>query len=178
MSDFFTENELKDLAKIVDFFESEICLDKNTSKEKCYFDFNQKIAEDFNQGKLEFSKLFDYKKQKELYSNIDSVFFVEIWVKRMTSIRNEDFKLSKYFDLKINGKYASFLRKFSQENPFYEGYYKSFNLTGEVHCILFIEDFKKIKLEDLKDVKVKLLIAIHYLTNFEISQFPYKRVKI
>jgi hypothetical protein len=177
MSDFFTDNELQDLAKIVDLFESDICLDKSKSKEKCYFEFNQKIGKYFYEGKLEFSKLFDYKKQKKLYSTIDSILFNEIWVKRWSSIRGENFKLSKYYNLKINGKYASFLRKFSQENPFYEGYYNSFNLTGDVHYIHFIEGFKKIKIEDIKDIKVKLLIAIHYLTNCEISQFPYKKVK-
>ena len=41
LSESFTDNELKDLARIVDFFESQICLDKNVSKEECYFNFNQ-----------------------------------------------------------------------------------------------------------------------------------------
>ncbi len=36
-ADFFTDGELKDLAKIVGFFESEICLEINESKEECCF---------------------------------------------------------------------------------------------------------------------------------------------
>ncbi|MGJ8743697.1 hypothetical protein [Polaribacter sp.] len=33
MLEFFTDSELQDLAKIVDFFESEICLDKSKPKD-------------------------------------------------------------------------------------------------------------------------------------------------
>lgn len=176
-SESFSENELENLAKIVDFFESQICLDKSKSKEQCYFVFNQKIGKEFFKEELEFSQLFDYEKQQKLYKNIDTVFFKEIWVKRMSAFGNEDFKLSKHYDLKINGKYAEFLKKFCGENLFYEGYYKRLNITGEVHYRHFIDGFKNLKLEDLKDVKVRLLSAVHYLTNFEVSQFPYKREK-
>ena len=78
MSDYFSDNELKDLAKIVDFFDSEIRLDKSKPKDEAYFEFNKNIIEECINEIKGFNLPLNYKLQEEVYSKIDTSFFREI----------------------------------------------------------------------------------------------------
>lgn len=70
----------------------------------------------------------------------------------------------KYLDLRTDGKYAEFLKKLGKENEVVQEYYEELQASVGIspgmaaHLLMNPEDY------DVNDVRVKLLVAIHYLT--------------
>ena len=170
LSESFTDNELKDLARIVDFFESQICLDKNVSKEECYFNFNQErintAFKDYETKKNEFIVPINYKLQEKLYKKIDSTFFKEIWINPVTKYSMEEkFKKRDWYVLNLFGKYSKFMKKTGEVNNdiFFINIYENFNLSNELSAVLTIIETQKLSIKDYKDIKKKLYFSIYYL---------------
>jgi hypothetical protein len=161
MSEFFTDNELENLAKIVDFFESQICSDKNLSKEECYSNFDQdifnKAFKDYKINKNEFMIIpINYKLQKKLYKKIDTYFLKEIWINPVIGYSLKE-KLMKrdWYALNLFGKYSKFIKKTGEENNdlFFKNIYENFNLTNELSVAQTLIETKKISINDYKDIK-------------------------
>ena len=170
LSESFTDNELKDLARIVDFFESQICLDKNVSKEECYFNFNQErintAFKDYETKKNEFIVPINYKLQEKLYKKIDSTFFKEIWINPVTKYSMEEkFKKRDWYVLNLFGKYSKFMKKTGEVNNdlFFKNIYENFNLSNQLSPTLTIIETQKLSIKDYKDIKKKLYFSIYYL---------------
>ncbi|GAB7258203.1 hypothetical protein [Polaribacter sp. OB-PA-B3] len=166
MSKFFTNNELKDLAKIVDFFESQLCLEKNITKEACYFDFNKKTITNAINGNKTLDLKIDYKLQQELYSKIDSLFLKEIWV-HPTYFKDIDLKhkiTEENYDLNQIGKYMLFLESLKEEDVLFRDFHKIFKMSNEISFSVNAAAFYKLKAEEFKGIKRRLFFAIYYLT--------------
>lgn len=183
LSESFNDNELQNLSRIVDFFESQICLDKNVSKEECYFNFNQErisIAfKDYETKKNEFIVPINYKLQEKLYKKIDSTFFKEIWINPVTKYSMEE-KLKKrdWYVLNLFGKYSKFMKKTGEVNNdiFFINIYENFNLSNELSAVLTIIETQKLSIKDYKDIKKKLYFSIYYL-NLKEKEVKYKYPK-
>ncbi|MEE9407104.1 MAG: hypothetical protein V3V28_03405 [Polaribacter sp.] len=63
LSESFTDNELENLAKIVDFFEAQICDEEKHNIEQCYNEFVKKNDIAYSQGKSQY--FIDYAKSKK-----------------------------------------------------------------------------------------------------------------
>lgn len=166
LSESFTENELKNLAKIVDFFESEICLDKKITKEFCYFNFNKKIIKEFEKEIVGYKFPINYQLQKKLYSSIDSIFFKEIWVHK-TYLEGADLNnkiIDKAYNLNLYGKYILFLKRLKNDDKLFNDFYKVFYLSNEISFGVQASAFLKFKIKEFKGIKRRLFFAIYYLT--------------
>lgn len=166
MSKFFINNELKDLAKIIDFFESQLCLKKNITKETCYFDFNKKTITNAINGNKILDLKIDYKLQQELYSEIDSLFLKEIWV-HPTYFKDMDLKhkvTKDEYDLNQFGKYMLFLESLKEEDVLFRDFHKIFKMSNEISFGVNAAAFYKFKTEEFKGIKRRLFFAIYYLT--------------
>tara|TARA_R110002096_G_C14626882_1_gene724515 strand:- start:1012 stop:1662 length:651 start_codon:yes stop_codon:yes gene_type:complete len=183
LSESFTDNELKDLARIVDFFESQICLDKNVSKEECYFNFNQErintAFKDYETKKNEFIVPINYKLQEKLYKKIDSTFFKEIWINPVTGndITGKP-KKRDWYVLNLFGEYPKFMKKTGEVNNdlFFKNIYENFNLSNQLSPTLTIIETQKLSIKDYKDIKKKLYFSIYYL-NLKEKEVKYKYPK-
>ena len=168
LSGSFNNNELQNLAKIVDFFEEQICWDKNKTKEQCYFEFNKTVN---NSGNI--YSFLNYKKQENLYNKIDSTFINEIWTKPMigVNISVSKFKKAKYYSLNHSGKYFRFLKDLGEKERYYYSYYEGLYVANEISLHGFIHGLTNTKQLKFKDIKLRLIYSVQYLTSFEISQF-------
>ncbi|WP_343328936.1 hypothetical protein [Polaribacter staleyi] len=166
LSEFFTDSELQDLAKIVDFFESEICLDKSKSKDEAYFEFNKNIIEECLKEIKGFKIPLNYKLQEEVYSKIDTAFFKEIWVHK-TFYEGLDSKtaiVDKAYDLNLFGKYILFLKSLNNEDVLFRDFYKMFSLTNEISFGVQSSVFYHFKMKEFKGIKRRMFFAVYYLT--------------
>lgn len=183
LSESFSDNELQNLSRIVDFFESQICLDKNVSKEECYFNFNQErintAFKDYETKKNEFIVPINYKLQEKLYKKIDSTFFKEIWINPVTGndITGKP-KKRDWYVLNLFGEYPKFMKKTGEVNNdlFFKNIYENFNLSNQLSPTLTIIETQKLSIKDYKDIKKKLYFSIYYL-NLKEKEVKYKYPK-
>ena len=182
LSESFTNSELKDLAKIVDFFEDHICENlKNKDKsslEKCYDKFLKiDSVRYFDKHEM---YVFEYKNQEQLYSELSPDFFNEFWNEGTgtdyTGSENE--VKYTYLNLKVYGekglsKYGSFVKNFSKENKFIKEYFEGIEVSAE-----FLTPTTPIKLTyyyrrfNKKDIKIRMIYAFHYLNVNEMYMKP------
>lgn len=173
----FTNNELKDLSKIVDFFESEICsYTKKSVVEECYIPFLKLDSVAVERGEL--LQVLNYDKQKDLYKSIDSAFFKDLWyTSEMTRVRDDyEFK-DKCYSLNVfRKKYPNFLEKFAKQRESLKRYNEQASMIGDfynpISPIILTINYGNF---DFKDVKIRLVYALHYLNINECSIQPQKR---
>ena len=185
LSESFTENELVNLAKIVDFFEEQICDEvKENNIQKCYKKFlKQDSIRLVDGGKL---FMMDYFKQKKLFSNLDSVFLKSFYDKgkmdKLIGINPEKRINYEYLNLKVYGqkglsKYVSFLKKLSKENKLLEKYVESAEISNDFPPIngqsILIYHYNKHR---INDIKIRLLYSFHHLNVNERSN--YKNIEL
>ncbi|SDS29777.1 hypothetical protein SAMN05216503_2607 [Polaribacter sp. KT25b] len=166
MSEFFTDSELQDLAKIVDFFDSEIHLDKSKPKDEAYFEFNKNIIEECINEIKGFKIPLNYKLQEEVYSKIDTAFFKEIWVHK-TFYKGSGMEkpiLEKAYDLNLFGKYMLFLKSLKNEDVLFRDFYKRFSLSNEISFGVQSAAFYQFEMKEFKGIKRRMFFAVYYLT--------------
>tara|TARA_R110002051_G_scaffold114568_1_gene187505 strand:- start:78 stop:701 length:624 start_codon:yes stop_codon:yes gene_type:complete len=171
LSESFTDNELQNLAKIVDFFEIEIYKEiKERNIEKSYNEFLKRDSIKLHKEyKIYY---FDYKEQKKLYSQLDSIFFKNFWDIGYESGVNSNEKKYEFFVLKSYSKYGEFLKELSKNNKYIADYYVD---------TVFMNDFLNknatynlsfnYRNYNFKDIKIRLVFALHFLCN---NEFFYK----
>jgi len=166
MSEFFMDNELEELSEIVDFFESEICLDKSKTKVECYFEFNKNTIDGFWENSKGYKIPLDYKLQKKLYSKIDSLFFKEIWIHK-TYFKELEMKAKityRAYDLNLFGKYMLFLKSLKNEDVLFRDFYRMVSLSNEISFGVQSIEFNQLEVKEFKGIKRRLFFAIYYLT--------------
>ena len=176
MSESFTDNELENLAKIVDFFEGKIC-NNIDNFEKCYKKLLRKDSTKLANNKRELYN-FDYNEQEKLYSNLDSTFFNNFWYKSSGDLVDYDYYYLKVFNKKKLSRYMSFLKKFSKINKYFKDYVEIVEIsndfsmaTGPINLIYHHNYFNK------KDIKIRLIYSFHYLNINEDYDLSLKNKK-
>lgn len=156
----FTQSELKDFNRIVQFFKDETC--GNTEFEKGFRQINYDSL--IRKGENISTKI-DFEKQKNLYKEILPSTFNEIWIFcesffPQTQAKAED------LCLETNGKYLEYLIAFGQDNPKIAEYSKRLQASGDFYQ--FDIEYKEILTQkeyfDLADFNIQLVLAIHYLS--------------
>lgn len=154
----FTQEEIKDLHKIVDFFKNEICKTSNTDLKKCF----QEISTDHEAG-IYFLEQIDFEKQKALYQTISKSTFNKIWgYCKSTSDRGATY--TEYLCPRHDSEYQKYLQSVGEKYPFINQYVKNLRESGAFSSLEFtLDQIGKIDM-DLKDPDIQLLIAIHFLS--------------
>ena len=178
MSEHFLDSELKDLAKIVDFFESEIHHDNVKTKEEVYHSFNKNTIEEFVKEIKGFQIPLSFIEQKKMYRKIDSSFFKEIWV-HPSFYLGKDYKnkiTQKHYDLNQFGKYAMFLKSLENEDKLFKYFYKMLSVSNETSIAILSSAFSRLKMKEFKGVKRRLFFAIYYLTvNDKLNNYTSRK---
>jgi len=163
----FTPEEIKDLAKLLDFFNEQICFSEGIDKKetiKCYDSFINRMIETVKAGSLEVK--IPFSKQQEVYNQISDCFFNQIWVFSKSRIKWGSPDTFKHIDYRRDGKYMEFLKELGKEYEMVKNYRDDFGIAGGISpsmsrdILMIKEDYQY----DLNDVRLQLIIAIHYLT--------------
>ena len=162
----FSTPEIEDLNKILTFFESEIFEKAETdcsSISTCYQPFFDKMKSNEEAG--EFNIEISFEKQQKLYQSIDSSTFNQIWSFSWGTVRNGDSRDTLKMMLWNNeGKYFEFLEKFAKEEVVVQNYYETYTKAGTISPSMVAGLIMYHDKYDIKDIRFRLLIAIHYLT--------------
>ena len=172
LSNSFSNNELKDLAKIVDFFEDEMCnnFNKNdkTNIKKCYDKFNIRDSISYRGGS--YLKFINFKSQEKLYKQLDSSLLYQIW--RNTRCYPDSARVIKTLGIRAwDGKYFEFLKKAGKREELFKVYSDNMALVNDIgisNSLLLTHHYKMMNMNDLK---IRLLYAVQYLTINEDINF-------
>lgn len=166
LSESFTNSELKDLARIVDFFEEQMCKDgmRTLTVKDCYSSFLKKDSASVADGQLQ--NFIDYKKQEEIYKNIDPTFFKDLWENaEATFFEGNDSLRVKYYNLKTNkSKYSIFLNKLSKTNTFIKKYKERAVINNDYYVPSTFGFFSYLyNRNDFSDIKIRIVYAFQFL---------------
>ena len=160
----FNSSEIKDLEKILMFFETQICQNENGFTENvqnCYQSFFIRMEKAEEIGSIDLK--ISFKSQQRLYKEIDSATFNQIWIFNRSWKKNSPDTL-KSMTYNYNGKFVRFLETFAKEDEVVKEYYTSFQSAGDIGPSMVASLQKLHKDYDTHDMRIRLLIAIHYLT--------------
>ncbi|WP_159523903.1 hypothetical protein [Sunxiuqinia indica] len=164
IKEWFNTTEINDLVKIQSFFDRSIGLtesDKQENLEKEYTDF---FLQNSGIEKVSDFKLsINFSDQKKLYNQLDQKTFDDIWKISWSTKWNSNDTL-KHIQLNRQGKYVQFLKTFGEQGTVINSYYNSLEIAGDISPTMVADLVKNYKNYNINDPKIRLIIAIHYLT--------------
>jgi hypothetical protein len=160
----FTKREIQDLTTILSFFEHQICdmlQVRSDSVADCYQALFRNMERTQKSGFLYVPVQFDA--QEEMYAQLDSTMFTEVWLKG-TGINQETGDTVVRISLNHEGKYAQFLDSLKTDYPVLTAYINSFKSERKVTPKMIDSVLFDYRLLDMSDLRMRLFIALHYLT--------------
>jgi len=165
----FNEAEIRDLELVMDFFKERICSSKVLDEKNeidCYKNFIKRALYLAKKGdEITIVPLF---KQKELYSKINQTTFDEIWEFGYLWNPNSPDTL-KVIDFNTKGKYSEYLKNLGEDSRLIERYYESFINAIGISPSLWAFLLEQ-KYYNIEDIRLRLVIAISYLTINDYGQ--------
>lgn len=156
----FTESEINDLQRLFDFFNESICESGSESKD-CYQAFFTKMEPSQMSGEIDLEISFE--KQQNVYQHLEGSTFYEIW----------DLGRGIYFDpldtlntisLQTRGKFFKFLKEVAKGDRVISFYAENLEKAGGMPPSMIAHLLKNYEYYKISDVRVRFIIAIHYLT--------------
>lgn len=160
----FDSQELRDLHEILDFFETQICSRLRLPREQldsCYADFFSIV--EIAQGTGVLNIPVQYHAQMDMYSRLSASAFEEIW-QMGYGINAVSGDTTWSMRLNPEGKYRYFLQAVQEDYMIFQSYYEAFQSTGQMTASMIETVLYNFRLYNMEDVRVRLLIALHYLT--------------
>ena len=160
----FNLAEISDLVKIQEFFDQQIGSKSKRNEGsllKSYYAFFEDNSKIKNLGQLTLS--IDFNEQKELYTRLTDSTYNHIWRMSWTVPMNSVDTLNR-LELRYGGKYMEFLEEVGEQDEKIAQYCNSFKGMGVISPSMMADLVKNYKDYNINDPKVRLIIAIHYLT--------------
>lgn len=160
----FSTTEIQDLQLMFDFFNQSICSDLETQDlTECYQDFFKRMEQSIETGDIQLAIPFD--QQQAVYEQLSDSTFFEIWEYRM-SYRQKEAPLDTFrvVDFALGGNYFNFLREVGKSYRVVNKYYQSIIAAGCIPPAIGVEFLVNHDYYNIDDLRVKFMVAIHYLT--------------
>lgn len=161
LSEHFSEAEMRDLHKLTDFFQSQMC-GKHNDFNSCMDSLIPILGEFGWQAIVE---NVDFKEQQALYDSFESKVFGEIW--SICKSRNpEEGWERKSLCLNTSGKYVAFLESLKKKSEIIKAYTEAALNAGDFGNMAATEYeiFNKTNRIDLNKPGIQVLIAVDYLS--------------
>lgn len=156
----FNKTEMLDLEKILTFFDNQIFNKfKSKSLVQNYSLFYEKSLMRLDSGEIYLG--FSYEKQNKLILELKESTFKKIW-NLGKSYNKKD--TTSIVNLKVDGNYIKFLKTLGKENIAIKKYVDDLIFNYDItpsQSYFFINNYESI---NIKDERIRLMIAIHYLT--------------
>jgi hypothetical protein len=160
----FNKSEIKDLSRILKFFNEQICSIQRVDQvnpSECYRSFFERMKKTSDEGFINIE--IPYKEQQILYTQIRESTFEEIWsIGKSWIPHTTDTTKSIYYN--HEGKFVAFLKELGNENKMIKNYYDAYESCGDICPSIVADLIMNYENYDIKDVRVQLVVAIHYLT--------------
>ncbi|MEX0811022.1 MAG: hypothetical protein WD048_02320 [Chitinophagales bacterium] len=158
----FTESEIEDLEVLFDFFNNSICNNKIEYLTDCYYDFFDKVKTSADSGSLYLH--IPIEDQLALYDQLNDSTFYQIWAigKSWNHEDTDDTLKSVYY--RWDGKFFEFLKQAGKQNEFAKAYLESVEAAGSPPPSLVASITYNYKELGIEDLRVKFILAIHFLT--------------
>jgi len=160
----FSKTEIKDLQLLFDFFNKSICSEEEAQDlTSCYKDFFKRMEKSEETGDIQLNIPFG--KQQKIYEQFSDSTFFEIWNYGI-SYRHRDAPLDTFRTVYFapDGKYLEFLKRTGKNDKVIENYYESVVAAGDIPPSIIAGLLVNHKYYDIDDLRVKFIVAIHYLT--------------
>ncbi len=170
----FDETETKEIIELLNKFDNEICSIENQAGNEisnCYQSFFERIWKEVETGNYDIG--INEENHKEIIETLSPRLIKEFWREGQGVInrRIPNSKSRKTFPDTIQsiyitqGKYFEFLKnEVAEIDSKTEWYFERFNQVMDISPSLFADVAKNYELYNIEDDRVRLLIAIHYLT--------------
>ena len=137
--------------------------DKNKDEDvlKVYADFFNTNSEIEKVADLELP--INFNDQKDLYNQIDKKTFENIWSIGWSRKMDSNDTL-KNVELNRHGKYVEFLKTLGKQDSIIDKYCTGLEVAGDISPAMVADLVKNYNNYNIKDPKIRLMIAIHYLT--------------
>lgn len=178
LSDFFSKSEIEDLNRIADFFQMELCGNKDRTKFGLCIAESKEDLVDWRKNYLE--KKISWRKQKKLYSRISDSTFNKIWSLCKTWRTIEPKYEYKSICFGQNKKFIGFIKSLAESNPSLKGYADKLETVGRFTStdeILYnLHNFPDET--DLDNRGIQILLAIHFLTENDQAKRDKKAIRL
>jgi len=166
ITDIFDKQEIEDLTTILNFFNDQICsIENKTNIIECYQSFFERIELTNETGN--FDLRISFQKQQEMYRQISENTFNQIWIfeegRRVYPLEKKSY-VFEIIRFTPQGKYLKFLSVFGRKNNVIKNYHENYITVYDMSPIVVVDVLSDYKHYDIRDPRVQLVIAIHYLT--------------
>ena len=164
VTDYFSREEIKVLAKLLDFFNEQICLSRDIDKKRmidCHDSYNERMFEMAIEGYFDLK--ISCEKQHEIFNQICDSLYYQIWYFDKDFRRNSPNFWASY---NSDGKYLKFLDELGKECEMIKKCCEDLRAAGDISPT-WVAEFMMIKKGynyDLTDIRLQLVVALHYLT--------------
>ncbi|MBC8489660.1 MAG: hypothetical protein H8D45_26880 [Bacteroidetes bacterium] len=160
----FNKSEIRDLTRILEFFNKQICTNQQLGKKNfndCYLSFFERMSEVEKIGSIKIKISFD--EQKKMYAQLSDSTFNQIWTfgKVVNRLSNDTLQ---QIEIKYDCKYVDFLNQLGKDYNVINKYYENFRSIGDIGPSMVADLLINHDSYNFKDIRVKLFVAIHYLT--------------
>lgn len=164
----FSTSEIEDLNRILSFFENQICSDKkHAHTETCYKSYLKKVSENIDKGSIVIN--IPYEEQKVMFEQLNDSTFNQIWsYGEVTNQKTKDTLIELGYN--PSGKYVKMMNEMSHDDNLMKYYYETWDEWRSLQIITSGKTLENYETYDIDDIRMKLVVAIHYLTmndNFE-----------
>ncbi|WP_282074836.1 hypothetical protein [Maribacter aquivivus] len=174
---YFTENEIKDLNTIADFFQSELCGTKDRKEfGKCIRDLVPKIVD---LERTYIPKNINYRKQKKLYRTISKNTFNKIWGLCKTWRTNEPKYEYESLCFSSDPDFINFVLDLGKTSGYLSRYAGILELGGLGNSNFIASNILEFpKSMNIDDRGVQVVFAIHYLTRNDNLKRDKKAIRL
>ena len=175
INDCFNNNEIQDLTEILRFFENQIAIPTDSkSIIDSYESFFENLKPETELENIDINISFE--DQEKFFSGLDPYLFNEIWYyDKVFNPRKKDTVESIHYNR--NGKYLEFLIAVSQKDKSIEEYFEDFTSGGDISPEVLAYSMLDFKKYDLNSERIRLIIAINYLTYNELLRLMENQKK-
>jgi WD40 repeat protein len=162
INEYFNINETQDLSKILLFFENQISTSKDSKNIiDSYELFFKNLKPEMKPEEINLNISFN--DQENFFASIDPDLFNEIWYYRTdyNPIEKDSVTSIHY---KWKGKYFDFLFAVSEKDKAIEKYFEDFTAVGDISPSVLAYSMMDFQQYDLNFERIRLIIAINYLT--------------
>lgn len=163
----FNKTEIQDLQTILNFFNKQICENEDFDGQNInnyYQDFMKRLKSESIESNGTIYLEIPFEEQLKMYKRIENSTFNEIWLFGKSFPLGSSTDTLKSIFINHSGKYPKFLKEVGKKDSIINIYQEQLSNSGDISPQMFSSLLMGYENYNIKDIKVRLVIAIHYLT--------------
>lgn len=180
INSIYKTNEVEELSKILTYFQNEICSKQLTSISdtlECFRAYMDFLKSNMHSDSINLQ--INFSSQQEFYNEISQEMFTDIWEVswKIRSYSNSKKDTLKAIGYNSSGRFMELVKQTGNDHESIKRYHYAIESAGGLSptamgdLMAFPENY------DISDVRIRLIIAVHYLT-FNDDMKRFEKVKI